>query len=474
MFAPLLSYLIHIVCSSSLSHHKKHFWSSYPNKEKDYGRLFVRTRFCSLLVDACSEPGYSETSLVAWETKDWHDFIDDLALTKGDCLRSDCQAVFGLGQSELPPSTTNAAIAEESNTERAQLVAFTNKYTVIEKACQVNLHLAPIRGSLEQQIQSGATGPPVDIAPELLQTLFAAAQNSDSFVVKRYLLRLFVSDAAAAASEEAQNHQPILRNLEELKDLLGAKPFSLLWFQNRLEQLVWLWNEACFGTQQPYLRLISYHENDRRESGTPRSRRTSPGPTTPSRPTADAGNTEVLATLKRRREALRQNHGDDPLSESRRIAKVLKKSMLHDGKKSKLMVAFEDSDEEMGGGGTDGTNAAPSEGDPAPHVRLSSLPERPRASPRGGEDAPVAVGSKMYTGPPPDEGIFDPAGNVLRRHPWTEEEVAALLSGFEKYGFGKWVQIKQEYGYILRNRTTVQIKDKFRNMQRRGEVPDAV
>lgn len=435
-----------------------------------------------MLVDACSEPGYSESSLVAWEPNDWHDFIDDLAQTITSCLHPDCHHVFGLGTDQEQPAV------EMNAEERAQLMAFTKKYTVIEKACQVSLHLSPIRYLLEQQIAAGDIGPPQNIPPEFVQTLFVTARNCESFVIRRHLLRLFISDPVpegeASATLEAINPQPILRNLDELKEILGAKPFSLLWFQSRLEQLVWMWNEACFGLQQPYLQLISYHENDRRNPGTPRSRRASRAPATPPRQ-PPAGNTEVLATLKRRREALRENHGADPLSESRRIAKVLKTNMLHDGKKSKLTVAFEDSDEDEDEVAavvapvrrpTNSTEDAKDNEENAPpghRVRLPAMPERSRAS-GAADDVPVPVGTKMYTGPPPDEGVFDNAGNVVRRHPWTEEEIAALTSGYEKFGMGKWVQIKQEYGYILRNRTTVQIKDKFRNMQRRGELADAV
>jgi Myb-like DNA-binding domain len=445
--------------------------------DKDYGRLFVRTRFCSLLVDACSEPGYSDSSLVAWEPNDWHDFIDDLAQTKEACLLPECHHVFGLGPDHEQPNV------ELNAEERAQLMAFTKKYTVIEKACQVSLHLSPFRLSLEQQIAAGDTGPPKDVSPEFVQTLFVTAKNNDSFVIRRHLLRLFISDPVPEGKEsanlEAINPQPILRNVEELKEILGAKPFSLLWFQSRLEQLVWMWNEACYGLQQPYLQLISYHEIDRRNPGTPRSRRASRTPATPPRP-PPPGNTEVLATLKRRREALRENHGADPLSESRRIAKVLKKNILHDGKKSKMMVAFEDSDEEeeviAPARRLPNNNAEEKEDNeenapPGERVRLPAMPEHAAGA---ANDAPVPVGTKIYTGPPPDEGIFDVTGNVVRRHPWTDEEIAALTLGYAKYGAGKWVHIKQEYGYILRNRTTVQIKDKFRNMQRRGELPDAV
>jgi Myb-like DNA-binding domain len=93
-------------------------------------------------------------------------------------------------------------------------------------------------------------------------------------------------------------------------------------------------------------------------------------------------------------------------------------------------------------------------------------------SPSASQERASSMVSRTYTGPPPDEGIFDDKGNVVKRHPWNEEETAALLSGLQNYGLGKWAQIKQEYGYILRNRHSVQLKDKYRNMKKNGELPE--
>ncbi|CAG9463568.1 unnamed protein product [Pedinophyceae sp. YPF-701] len=49
---------------------------------------------------------------------------------------------------------------------------------------------------------------------------------------------------------------------------------------------------------------------------------------------------------------------------------------------------------------------------------------------------------------------------------WTEEEVAALRYGVEKYGVGKWrlVQNDAELGPILAHRSNVDLKDKWRNL----------
>lgn len=47
---------------------------------------------------------------------------------------------------------------------------------------------------------------------------------------------------------------------------------------------------------------------------------------------------------------------------------------------------------------------------------------------------------------------------------FTDLESFAIQSGIEKYGWGKWRVIKANYG-VLKNRTTVQIKDRARTMK---------
>jgi hypothetical protein len=76
-----------------------------------------------------------------------------------------------------------------------------------------------------------------------------------------------------------------------------------------------------------------------------------------------------------------------------------------------------------------------------------------------------------YWGPPPDEGIFDANGNVIIRRPWTTDETNALLWGIEKCGVGKWVQVKNETGEALKNRSTIQLKEKHRTMKNQGTFP---
>ena len=76
-----------------------------------------------------------------------------------------------------------------------------------------------------------------------------------------------------------------------------------------------------------------------------------------------------------------------------------------------------------------------------------------------------------------DEGIFDANGKVLKRRRWTEQEDNALKLGVKEEGVGNWKEIKALFPEILHNRTTVQLKDRFRVLyrNRQGEMEnDAV
>lgn len=75
--------------------------------------------------------------------------------------------------------------------------------------------------------------------------------------------------------------------------------------------------------------------------------------------------------------------------------------------------------------------------------------------------APITTPIAM---PHPDEG--------KKRKRFTNEEKEAVKKGVEQYGPGDWKSIKNHYLGILHHRTPVQIKDCFRTMVKRGEVPE--
>ncbi|CAM0145104.1 unnamed protein product [Urochloa decumbens] len=55
------------------------------------------------------------------------------------------------------------------------------------------------------------------------------------------------------------------------------------------------------------------------------------------------------------------------------------------------------------------------------------------------------------------------------RKKWSEIEEKTLLEGVEKYGKGNWKDIKMAYPDVFEERSTIDLKDKFRNMERYHE-----
>ncbi|CAD7696206.1 unnamed protein product [Ostreobium quekettii] len=61
--------------------------------------------------------------------------------------------------------------------------------------------------------------------------------------------------------------------------------------------------------------------------------------------------------------------------------------------------------------------------------------------------------------------IVTPTLTVGVRTKWTDDEVWALANGVEKHGFGKWNRILND-NPVLRTRTYIQLKDKWRNISK--------
>jgi len=298
-------------------------------------------------------------------------------------------------------------------------------------------------------------------------------------------------DKDLADDYNPKKHVPVLKDLEELQKIFQERPYNLDWLVSKVEKVL----KQCNANACPHDEPSAKRQNLPNQT-TPESRRRKPK------------NAGKLSSLKRGRAALRDQHGDDPLEESREIAeqatgvaarrsaqkhstqkktafvatddipeiddveedgdeptKKAKNKPFYEEKKTKSQIEFGDSDEEDDGDG---------EGDGSPQkkrAKLSKVPARAKAVVQP-QPRKKKGGVNYYVGPPPDEGIFDEFGNVLQRIKFSDEEEGCILAALHKDHSleGKWAEIKTMYGQILRNRTTVMIKDKFRNMKRKGLV----
>lgn len=142
-----------------------------------------------------------------------------------------------------------------------------------------------------------------------------------------------------------------------------------------------------------------------------------------------------VAKLKSARRDLQQD-GTDPMQEIQRIAATAATgggNRLLEKKKSATRVQFDDSDDDS------------EDDDEGERAHLSEVPARAKLATRK---------SKQVKSPKKKSG---------KRVPYSQEEKTAIRRGVEKYGKGKWAEIKVEYAEILRNRTSVNIKVRQRS-----------
>jgi hypothetical protein len=268
-----------------------------------------------------------------------------------------------------------------------------------------------------------------------------------------------------------------LKDMEELRDLLEVKPFCFDWFQNYLEYLLRNWNIVCFGNTDVALYACRYRlpPNLAREVSTPKAERTPASGRrkktgTPGKKTPPSKTKAAVRLLREGTEALKHEHGEDPLESSRKAAAgVPRKRPAPEGEEEEGKVESPVEKKKPGGRFLDVSDDSSEEEEEdelwtpgKERVSLGRVPKKKkirRPAPQG------------FKGPKPDPGIFDEEGKVLVKRPWSDEEKFAVVSGVEQLGMGKWAKIKEMYAEILRNRTSVQIKDCYRTMARNGTLP---
>lgn len=74
--------------------------------------------------------------------------------------------------------------------------------------------------------------------------------------------------------------------------------------------------------------------------------------------------------------------------------------------------------------------------------------------------------------PQSNRGVNVPRSGGKKRKRWTDEEKEAVRQGIAEHGVGRWALIKSDWAMELRDRTSVQIKDCYRTMLKRGELSE--
>jgi hypothetical protein len=145
-------------------------------------------------------------------------------------------------------------------------------------------------------------------------------------------------------------------------------------------------------------------------------------------------------------------------------ATVKDKRSLAETRTTAQSIAFED-------GNGDGTGSEDKHEDEIPALSQRSLGSKSLKRPSPAQKKQFAPLEEKKTAA---AAIVD--GSAIarpkKRRPWTAEEECALIGGVSRYGQGMWNSILScaQFGPVLRGRTNVNLKDKFRNMCKSGDL----
>mmetsp|Transcript_74266 Transcript_74266/g.208474 ORF Transcript_74266/g.208474 Transcript_74266/m.208474 type:complete len:498 (-) Transcript_74266:265-1758(-) len=448
----------------------------FPLKDVQYGEIYNRHMIGNILFilarakaasggDGSSEdeviPGLegfpASSPLTAWKEDDWDMFSGYLQAIAESMTRKDYAA--------SPPTDAEDATIDE---ERGGMEIFTTKVDKIIRYIKVHKAIAPIRAKLTEQLDNEEMGD--DEYPKIhrksVEKLWRTALAEEDDAVKDQLIRkIFEEKVENDDNDKKAAAAPSLKTLGELRKVFKQKPLSFVGFDERVEVLMSEWVDDSF--EEP--RLLSFFYPDEVVVG---------------EKSADA-----LMRLREARHVLR-HEGEDPLEESLRLANALVRaghssspnrgraaratttttqssnsrrrsrrsgSDLYKRKQTATRLEFDndsEKDEEV------------SSDDPTrdPTYNLSRLPVR-EALPDDDDD------DEMYS-PNRKKARKSQEKKYQGKRPWSAEEKNAIIEGIRSYGLSKWAIIKDKYDVLFELRTSGQIKDCFRTMRRKGEIPE--
>lgn len=322
----------------------------------------------------------------------------------------------------------------------------------------------------------------------LFFSLFSCSNKASSHknsIVQRFIFILFVrlDEENEDANSDFKNdldpkkHLPRLKNVEDLVSILHERPFDLNWLIGKIDHLIQSWDLTLQEQSPPTKKVLpqSMAPSTCGQASIDLIQKPHPQPMTPHGYPGVA----ALDCLKQSRDALRDEHGEDPLETSREVAEkatgVPRKK--HSLKENRMIAVASEELLHQNTNDNPKDNSIHEEDknddvdDDSKHkrARFDTVPPRHKDASRLNTDTEELEPScGFYFGPPADDGIYDPLGHVTKRRMWTNAEtnclIAALMRNRELVG--NWVTIKNMYPDQLRNRSTVQIKDKYRNIKR--------
>lgn len=430
------------------------FYVGLPPREAllDFGRMCIRMTIVSVLNDL--REGNREK--LATKSDVWDSHIGRLEQLKITICREDAFAV-------IVPYRVNGVTTEDSvaggqleeyykkkneserndavDEERAKMPIFTTRFNEIVAAMRLQQGLSLIRTKYESGDENAVN---VESLSNLRE--FVYEQVESNYAMKMDYLEMIKSAEQAVYPNRTQKGEEILKIFGSLDKVCES-----------LEELMIEWHKLL---PRPNLVRVNYElemrqmqmeeyssytvtkkRNEKRSSQSPsscassrpsstkRQRSTKANENTSPEKGAEAKQKHLLANLKKEYK--------DPLPELIQAASAAQANTAvseyipsptqsqtpsHKTQKKKKNIDFEDSSAESDGGRKS-----------AASTPTSKRPSKPRVR-------------------------------------WTEVEIKALHEGIEKHGIGRWAVIKADYPLELKNRTSVNIKDRYRTEVNRGTI----
>lgn len=418
-----------------------YFWNCHPAREIGFGRRFVLLFLAELLVIACGRPPYEREleeqknhypPLYAKTRQDWDELEGDLGKIRALLLRNDATVNYtSLADKQEFGEKRNMSLAKNEE-------VFVRGFDRIIRLIAINKAIGPIRQDLEEMIDSKVGNFTAAIGQEKISEVMKFLETLDDEHVVATVRSLF--QEKPASSPRKSKLDPVYSFVEDgaLVAKLRSEPFDLIYFQVKFERFIQNLYTCVYGGTQSVLMKLQY--------------------------TIEPGS--VIAEIlqvdpeNRRQKTLNYSQGESSIydtdDEENNVS--IKEPSDMDGEKPHLR--------------TEGPNK---EVVHRPTLEIVEEEDEDMAQEESLEQTQSKRPAKRQRTPlnadvPPDPGIFDEKGRVLRRLPWTDIEKECVQEGVEKFGVGHWVLIKKEYAQVLRNRTTVQIKDCWRTISARNDV----
>lgn len=448
--------------------------------------------------------------LIQFTTSKWEEVLTKLEGLRELMLRRDANAFvvphelaeLCIGAEGLPKgeqSCTQQQPNAEINDELAGSRYFSSKYEELKTIIRINQSISHFRHVLEEEMLHAPEGrESVRISPMDIVKFdtFVSDHFQDDDDTKELLLSLLKHGKGSSRTRASGLSLKPLTDLMQI--MQQSEEFDLGILQTKARKLLMRWSDKVLDT--PHLVELGYGRETQqwdgleeevsvstgaRSHGERRRWKTSHAEAEEEELSEQAlGDEETSKPAKRKRE---EAHASG--SKSSTLAPEIRALVEARGKlKDDVTDPLEETCllADAAASGTRTTSTQPAAGSQNPQ-KGSFLRKKATASKIAFDDTDDESAEDANTlSEVPEPARIKPAHNeVARVHPspsesttsykrgrkrFTDDEKTAIKLGVQKFGFGKWAQIKAYYRSELRDRTSVNIKDCYRTMMRNNEV----